>query len=116
MVITILEAIFEFIFEFILEGGVTIGANKKYSKWIRYPLLILTLLLYVGIIAMMVSTGFEFLDDELWRAIAMWLIALAFVILSIVGVHAEFKRYKKREASHHKVAKKSKKSNGTQRD
>lgn len=98
MVITILEAILECILAFILEGGVSIGANKKYSKWIRYPLLILALLLYVGIVVMMVSIGFSFLEDELWRAIAMWLIALAFVILSVVGVHAEFKGDKKKKS------------------
>ena len=93
-----MEFIIEAIFEIILEGGITIGTNKKYSKWIRYPLLLLAGVIYVGFIALLVFVGFDVLGDGLWRAIVMWLFALAFIIFTIWTFRKEYKGYKKKKS------------------
>lgn len=94
----ILEAFFEFIFEIILEGGMEVGTNKKYSRWIRYPLLLLTCTVYAGLIALLVFVGFLVLKDGLWRAIVMWVLALSFIIATIWVIYKEFKIYKKKRS------------------
>lgn len=89
----ILEAIFELIFE----GSIEIGANKRYSKWIRYPLLLLAGVLYVGIVAFFIVEGFDNLEDGLGRAIIAWVFALAFIIATIWAFRKEYNRYKKKK-------------------
>lgn len=86
-----MEFILEAILEIILEGGITIGTNKKYSRWIRYPLLFLAGGTFVGLIALFVSIGFLVLEDGLWRAIFMWVLALAFIIWTIWAFRKEYK-------------------------
>ena len=93
-----MEFIFGAIFELILEGGITVGKNKKYSKWIRYPLLLLAGIVYVGFIALLVFVGFLVLGDGLWRAIVVWVFALAFIIGTICAFRKEYKGYKKKKS------------------
>lgn len=93
-----MDFIFEAIFEIILEGGIAIGTNEKYSKWIRYPLLFLAGVTYVGLIALFVFIGFLVLEDGLWRAIVMWVFALAFIVFTIWSFRQEYKRYKKKKS------------------
>jgi|GEM_PF-1653894 len=93
-----MDFIFEAIFELIIEGGIAIGTNKKYSKWIRYPLLLLAGVTYVGLIALFVFFGFLVLEDGLWRAIVVWGFALAFIIFTIWAFREEYKRYKKKKS------------------
>ena len=93
----IFEALFEFILTLIFEGGVEVGTNKKRSKWIRYPLLLLVGAIYVGFFALLIFLGFRDLEDELWRAILTWVFALALFILTIWGIHGEYEEYKRRE-------------------
>jgi high-affinity Fe2+/Pb2+ permease len=92
-----MEFIFEAIFELILEGGKEVATDKKLSNWIRYPLILLALLIWGGLIAVMVFVGFLDLRDELWRAIAMWILALALIIGSIWYFRSEYKSYKKKK-------------------
>ena len=87
-----MELILGAFFEFILEGSTTVGTNKKYSKWIRYPLLLLAGVIYVGIITLMIFDGFLALGDELWQAKGTWIFALAFIITSIWAFHKEYKK------------------------
>ena len=90
-----MEFILEFILTLILEGGTTVGKNRKYSRWIRYPLLLLVGIVYVGIIALFVLVGFLVLGDGLWRAIVMWVFALAFIIWTIWDFRDRYKKKRK---------------------
>ena len=45
-----MDLIIEFVGEVIIEGIIEIIQNKKISKWIRYPLLIIILLFYTAIV------------------------------------------------------------------
>jgi len=86
--------------EIILEGSITVGTNKKRSKWIRYPLLLLAGVVYIGIIAFFVLAGFIVLADGLWRAIFMWIFGFAFIVGTIWNFRTEYtRRTRKRKAS-----------------
>ena len=89
-----MEFILEAILELILEGGITVGKNKKHSRWIRYPLLLLAGIVYIGIIALMIFIGFLVLREGLWRAIVMWAFALAFIIATVWSFRKEYKKKK----------------------
>ena len=53
------------ILELIIRGGTEVGKNKEYSKWIRYPLLLLVGIVYFGLIAVFIFIGFSILEDGL---------------------------------------------------
>lgn len=93
-----MEFILEAVFELIIEGGIAISSNKKYSRWIRYPLLLLAGSTYVALIALLVYIGFFVMKDGLWRAITMWTFALAFILMTIWGIRKEYKIYKKKKS------------------
>ena len=44
-----MDFILEFLLELVVEGGMEASGNKKLSRWIRYPRMILTILFLVGI-------------------------------------------------------------------
>jgi len=48
-----MDLVTEFIIEVILEGIVELIQNKKISKWVRYPLLIIISAFYVFILGML---------------------------------------------------------------
>lgn len=52
-----MEFIFEFIFELIFEGGMEVTSNRKISKWIRYPILVVLLLFFIAIIGLIMFMG-----------------------------------------------------------
>jgi len=93
----ILEALFELVFELIGEGSLSIGTNKKYSRWIRYSMLFLASIFYIGVIAFMVFLGFAVLEDGLWRAIFFWGFPLFFVVASILILREDYKKRKNKE-------------------
>ena len=102
MIEFILECIIEFVIELIgglsgiiFEGGKTVAANKKHSKWIRYPVLLLAGVIYLGIIAFFVLVGFHVLADGLWRAIVMWFFGFAFIVVTIWSFRTEYIKRKK---------------------
>lgn len=37
--VLIMDELIEFILDLLLEGGIELSANKKVSKWIRYPII-----------------------------------------------------------------------------
>lgn len=52
-----MEFIFEFLIELIFEGVVEASKNHKVPKAIRYPLILLIVLLYIGVIFIVFFTG-----------------------------------------------------------
>ena len=94
----IMELIGAFI-EIILKGSTAVGTNKKHSKWIRYPLLLLAGAVYLGFIAIFVLVGFLVLADGLWRAIFMWIVGLAFIVGIIWSLRTKYKAYKKKKSN-----------------
>lgn len=93
-----MDFVLEGLLELILDGGVEVGTNRKYSKWIRYPLLILAGVVFFGLIALFVFIGFDVLEDGLWRAIFMWVLALACASGGIWNFLFMYKRHKKKKS------------------
>ena len=85
------------ILELIIRGGTEVGKNKKYSKWIRYPLLFLVGIVYFGLIALFILGGFIVLEDGLWRAMFIWIVGLAFVVGTIWGTIWDFRTRDKKK-------------------
>lgn len=52
-----MEIIFEIIFELVFDGAIETSKNKKVPKIIRYPLLFIIALLYLGVIGIIIFTG-----------------------------------------------------------
>ncbi len=64
------EDMLEFIGEVILEAVMEITKNKKLSKWIRYPILLLVMMFYGFIVLGILSLGIQmFLDQKLLTAV-----------------------------------------------
>lgn len=60
----------EFIGELILEAVMEITKNKKISKWIRYPILLLVIMFYGFIVLGILSLGIQmFLDRKFLTAV-----------------------------------------------
>lgn len=41
-----MDLLFEIIMELFLEGSIEINSNERVSKWIRYPILVMLILLF----------------------------------------------------------------------
>jgi len=71
-----MDFIIELILELFLEGSIEISSNRKISKWIRYPLIILIVTLFVAVISLIFYVGLSLLNDFLLLAIFFILIAI----------------------------------------
>lgn len=52
-----MEIVFEILIELIMEGTIEVSKNKKVPKIIRYPLIFLIVLLFIGVIGLVFFTG-----------------------------------------------------------
>lgn len=77
-----MDLIIEFVGEVIIEGIIELIQNKKISKWIRYPLLIIILLLYTAIIVGITIVSIKCFSEN----IIIGILLLLADILLIVGL------------------------------
>lgn len=73
----------EFIFEIVFEGILELATNKKVSKWLRYPLVALILVVYIAIIISFSFLAFIIIQDTLLGGIALILIVIVFIGMGI---------------------------------
>ncbi len=52
-----MELLLEIIFELIVEGSAEVAKNRKISKWIRYPIVVLISLFIIAIIGLLTFIG-----------------------------------------------------------
>ncbi|MBE5936920.1 MAG: hypothetical protein E7265_02690 [Lachnospiraceae bacterium] len=88
-----MELIFEFLFELLIEGGIEVAGNKKVSKWIRIPLIII---FSVGILFILGLGGFLGLsliaeNSVTSVCIGIFIIGLM-IVLTIIGIRKIIKR------------------------
>jgi len=60
-----MDFIFEIVFELIFEGGLEVTSNKKISKWIRYPILAIFILIFIAIISLIFFLGISSLKNSI---------------------------------------------------
>lgn len=73
----------EFIFEIVFEGILELATNKKVSKWLRYPLVALILVVYIAIIISFSFLAFIIIQDTLLGGIALFLLVIVFIGMGI---------------------------------
>ena len=83
-----MEFIIELILELLLEGSIEVSSNKRVSKWIRYPLIIFIVTIFLAVILLILYLGLSLLND--------WILAgIFFLIISIVMVISAIIKFKK---------------------
>lgn len=82
-----MDIIFELILDLFIEGSLEVCSNKKISKWIRYPLLLLLTLLMISLILGLLILGIYLFKTST-------IISIIFIICSIlliIGAIIKFK-------------------------
>ena len=83
-----MDIIFELILDLFLEESLEICSNKKISKWIRYPLLIILTLFFIAIVLGLFILGIYLIKTNI-------IISIIFIICSIlltIGIIIKLKR------------------------
>lgn len=84
-----LEFVCELIFELIFNGIEEIGADRKISKWVRYPLILLVTLFYLSVI------GFLFLFAIKAASTKEYIVAIlvfALALFLLIGTILKFRK------------------------
>lgn len=91
MIIT--DFIIDLIGVLLIEGAFEIVSNKKNSKWIRYPILILIIIFYSLIIGTFICLGISFLNESNFTSIVMFLIAIFLIIMIVIVIIKNNKKH-----------------------
>lgn len=59
-----MEFLLELVIELLFEGTIEISSNKKVSKWIRYPLLVILILFFAVVIFGIIIVGLYTLKEN----------------------------------------------------
>lgn len=89
-----MDLIFEIVFEILLEGSLEISSNKKISKWIRYPAIILLISFFSIIIFGLIFVGIKSLNNNLVMGIFLIALGLFFLIGIIVNIKKNYVKVK----------------------
>lgn len=76
----------ELIGELLIEGSFELATNKKVSKWIRYPLLGVLIILYSIIMFGILFIGINSINENFWVSIFLIVISLVLFIGTIVAI------------------------------
>ena len=79
-----MDFIFELVFELLFEGGMEVTSNRKISKWVRYPLLALFALVFIGIIGLIIFMGISSLKNSIIGGIFIIGLGVFFLVASIL--------------------------------
>lgn len=91
-----MDIIFEILVDFLLEGSIEIGTNQKVSRIIRYPLLILVLLLFLSVILGLLYFGIKIYKVNKIGSIFIIVVALFLFIGAIIKTKNIYDQEKKR--------------------
>ena len=94
-----MEFIFEFVFELLFEGGMEVTSNRKISKWIRYPILVIFALIFIAIIGLIMFMGIASLKNTIIGGI--FIIGLG--IFMLVSCIIKFRQFYLKEKESRKV-------------
>ena len=85
-----MDDIFEFIFEFLFEFGSEVSKDKKVSKLIRYPLIVLLAVLFLGVVGIVALVGLAAISTNILAAILFFALA---IFLFVGGIYKFRKEY-----------------------
>lgn len=78
-----MEFLIELLLDLIIEGSVEISSNKKVSKFIRYPLIVLIILFFTLFILGLMLLGIIILKENIYFGIFLLIIVLILLISGI---------------------------------
>lgn len=81
-----MEFLIDLIVEIIVEGLFELATNKKINKFIRYPLLALFIMLYLGMMLLLILLGISYYKENNFVAFILWGLALGLLIISVLGI------------------------------
>ncbi len=87
-----MELLLEIIFDLIVEGSAEVAKNRKISKWIRYPIVVLISLFIIAIIGLLTFVGFALIfKGDIYAKLG----GILFLIFDIILIISAIKNIKK---------------------
>ncbi len=87
-----MELLLEIIFELVIEGSAEVAKNRKISKWIRYPIVVLISLFIIAIIGLLTVVGFALIFQKDIYAKLGGILLLIFDIILIISAINNIKK------------------------
>ncbi|MBQ9659155.1 MAG: hypothetical protein IJV31_10420 [Clostridia bacterium] len=87
-----MELLLEFIFTLIFEGSIEVAKDRKISKWIRYPLIILLSVFFISVIGLIIYVSIGMILSKEHYSPLGGILLLAFVIILIVSAIRSIKK------------------------
>lgn len=78
------EILFEIIGDLFLEGALEIAADKKISKWVRYPIALLIILFFTVVIGGLIVLGLMIFDENAEAGFLFVALGTVLMVLAIV--------------------------------
>lgn len=95
----LVDFIVEFIAELLFEGCIETSKNKKVSKWIRYPIIVILSIVILAIIVLLGFVGvIMILSKEQYSLYGGLLVILLDVVFVIYGTTKIIKKLKSRKS------------------
>lgn len=79
-----MEFVIELLLELIFEGSIELSSNRKVPKWIRYPLIVLIVLIFTVLIVGMFIIGIFILDETILCGVFFVGLSIFFLVGSII--------------------------------
>lgn len=80
-----MDFLIELIGEIIIEGLFELATNKKVPKIIRYPLLTMFILLYLGVIILLLLLGIKLYVDNKLASFILWILAGGLIVITVIS-------------------------------
>ncbi len=91
-----MEFILEVVFELIFEGIEEISTNKKISKWIRYPLIVVIVAFYLLLIGLFFALGVDMFSENKLGSLLMIALAIFMFVICAVAFRKLYLKKNKR--------------------
>jgi len=79
-----MEFLIECLIELLFEGSLEISSNKKISKFIRYPLIILILLFFLSVIFLFFLVSYLLFKENIMLSLLFLIIGIVFLVFTII--------------------------------
>lgn len=81
-----MDMLIELVVDLLFDAGLEVTKNKKISKWIRYPLIVLILLFFIMIIIGIAYLGIFLIESKEIKqiCIGVFLITLSLIFLGVL--------------------------------
>lgn len=89
-----MDDIIEFIIEIFLDIGSEIATDNKAPKWLRYPLIVLFLILYAAVTIGLLICGIVFIEENTIFSLILIGVAILFILGGIYKFRKQYRKIK----------------------